>query len=308
MDKISIIIVNFRTVELVIHCINSIIDAQIRDIAYEIIVLDNGSEDGSYEKLKSLYPHLNIVNINRNIGFAAANNRGSELATGDYILFLNPDTVVKPGAIEALYSFSKRCPDAGAWGGRTVFADGTLNPTSVSAFVTLRSLFFRATGLSAVFEGNPTLNPDVYPTWNRDTERKVDVLFFCFVLVRADVWLSFGGFDERFFMFCEDDDICWRMEKSGLDRMFTPEACIVHYGGASTPDRPHRIAMLLSARLIWIALHWNPVPAFAARFIICAGVFGRMLWDKVRWPREGTSSVWEKVWADRTAWARYSGQ
>lgn len=304
MEKISIVIVNYRTVDLTIECVESILADRIQGIVLEIIILDNASNDGSYERLNSLFPNLEVIALERNIGFAAANNYGVNRATGDYILFLNPDTLIKPGAIEALWAFAKRRPDAGAWGGRTLFADGTLNPTSVSSFVTLKSVFFRAVGLSAAFKKSPTFNPETYPGWQRDTERNVDILFFCFVLVRADVWRRLGGFDERFFMFCEDDDICWRMQRAGLDRLFTPEACIIHYGGASTPDRPSRISMLLKARLTWVNLHWKPLPALVARIIIQSGVFGRMLFDRTtKWGRNRTA-VWERVWAERSVWAQ----
>lgn len=308
MEKLSIVIVNYRTVDLTIECVNSVLAAQIQNPAIEVIILDNDSQDGSYERLNSLFPQLRVVALETNIGFAAANNRGVNLSTGDYILFLNPDTVVLPGALEALWSFAKRHPEAGAWGGRTLFADGSLNPTSTCAFVTLRSLFFRAVGLSAAFSKSSVFNPEVYPNWNRDSERKVDVLFFCFVMVCTDVWNRLGGFDERFFMFCEDDDICWRMEKAGLDRLFSPDACIIHHGGASTPDRPSRIAMLLSARLTWVTLHWKPIPALVAKTIIQAGVFGRMLFDRMTIWRANRTSIWERVWAERTTWARHTGR
>ncbi|MBF9233917.1 glycosyltransferase family 2 protein [Microvirga alba] len=304
MNKISIVIINYKTVDLTIECVNSILSADFINFTVEIIILDNDSQDGSFERLSSLFPILKVVPLERNIGFAAANNRGVELATGDYVLFLNPDTVVLPGALEALWSFAQRRPEAGAWGGRTLFGDGSLNPTSVSSFVTLRSTLYRAVGLSMIFSRSPVFNPEVYPRWKRDTERAVDILFFCFVLVRIDVWRKLGGFDERFFMFCEDDDICWRMRAAGLDRLFTPEACIVHYGGASTPSRPARIAMILAARLLWIELHWKPLSALTARMIIQAGVFGRMLFDRLTSWRSNGSATWEEVWAERAVWAR----
>ncbi|MBZ6075880.1 glycosyltransferase family 2 protein [Microvirga puerhi] len=305
MEKVSIIIVNYRTADLTIECVKSILAADIKNILIEIIILDNASQDGSYERLASLFPTLAVVALEKNVGFAAGNNRGVEIATGEYVLFLNPDTVVKPGAIEALYAFAKRRPEAGAWGGRTLFADGSLNPTSVSAFVTMRSILYRAVGLSALLKKSPTFNPETYPGWQRDTERKVDILFFCFVLVRADIWRKLGGFDERFFMFCEDDDICWRMQRVGLDRLFSPEACIIHYGGASTPSRPNRIAMLLAARLMWLKLHWSPLAARTAWLIIQAGVFARMVANKtVGWGAHQTA-VWEQVWAERAVWARF---
>ncbi|MCB8818938.1 glycosyltransferase family 2 protein [Microvirga rosea] len=307
MEKISIIIVNYRTADLTAECIKSVLAADTSTVNVEIIVLDNASGDGSYEKLLTQYPNLQIVKLEKNIGFAAANNRGVDLATGDYILFLNPDTVVQEDSIEAIYAFAKRAPAAGAWGGQTLFADGTLNPTSVSSFITLKSVFYRAVGLSAAFSRSRIFNPETYPDWKRNTERKVDVLFFCFVLVKAEVWRRLGGFDERFFMFCEDDDICWRMQKAGLDRLFTPSARIIHYGGASTPHRANRIAMLLAARMMWLQLHWKPLPARMARSIIQAGVFGRMVAGKITKWRADPAQVWKQVWSERAVWARFSG-
>ncbi|NIX75689.1 glycosyltransferase family 2 protein [Microvirga terricola] len=304
MQKISIVIVNYKTADLTIECVNSVIATSSDQFEIELIIFDNDSRDGSYERLSSLFPSVRIVALKKNIGFAAANNRGAEMATGDYVLFLNPDTVVLPGALEALWAFAQRRPEAGAWGGRTLFGDGALNPTSVSSFVTLRSTLYRALGLAFLFEKSPIFNPEVYPGWQRDTERDVDILFFCFVLVRLEIWRKLGGFDERFFMFCEDDDICWRMRELGLSRLFTPDACIVHHGGASTPDRADRIAMVLAARLLWIKLHWRPLPAMAARLTIQAGIFGRMLFDRItKWRRHKTGT-WETVWANRNAWAR----
>lgn len=302
MEKLSIIIVNYKTAELTIECIKSIYDSGL-SYDFEIILIDNNSQDRSAEEFGALPDDVETIMLNENIGFAAANNLGAKRATGSHILFLNPDTVVLPGAIDALVRFAERRPGAGAWGGRTVFGDGTLNPTSVSGFITLYSLFLRVLGFSSLFKRSAICNPDVYPAWQRDTERSVDVLFFCFVLVRVDVWRDLGGFDERFFMFCEDDDICWRMEMMGLERWFTPDACIIHYGSASIPHRPDRIVMVLKARLTWITLHWSRLRAWTARHIIRASVLGRMIVEQVPVLSSGNKKVWSEVWAKREEWS-----
>jgi GT2 family glycosyltransferase len=300
MTKVSIIVVNYRTPELTLECLASLEGEFGRGFDIEVLIVDNASGDGSADRIAAAFPQHRLMALDRNLGFAGANNHASRHATGDYILFLNPDTLVRAGAVAALLDFARRRPEAGAWGGRTLFADGSLNPTSTAAFVTLRSLVFRAVGLSYVFKGSPFFNPEPYPGWRRDSERAVGVLFFCFVLMRIEVWRRLGGFDPRFFMFCEDDDLCWRLEKAGLPRLFTPAAEIVHYGGASIPHRADRRIAILQTRGQWLDLHWPPAKAATGRVVLAAGIFVRMVAERAT----GRKGVWTEIWRRRAEWRR----
>ncbi|SEA63810.1 glycosyltransferase family 2 protein [Rubrimonas cliftonensis] len=297
---VSIIVVNFRTPEMTVEAVRSVGENAGEGFSYEIILMDNGSGDGSAEALRAAFPELDVMALEENVGFARANNIGAERARGEYILFLNPDTLVRPGAVAALLAFARRRPEGGAWGGRTVFADGALNPSSVARFVTPATMLMRAVGLSHLFPRSAWLNPEIYPGWRRDSEREVDVLFFCFVLMRTEVWRRLGGFDRRFFMFCEDDDLCWRLRQAGLPRLFTPEAAIVHYGGASTTHRPGRIVAINRARLQWVDRHWRPVARATARLALGGGVAARALFERLFHGRR--TPTWGEVWARRSEW------
>jgi len=226
-------------------------------LSFETILVDNASTDNSACAISEKYPQVRLIALEENIGFARANNLAAQQASGEYLLLLNPDTVVINNAIEKLLAFAQGNKQAGICGGRTIFSDSSLNPTSCFGQMTPWSLFCRAIGLTAVFENFTMFNPECFGSWQYDSVRKVDIVTGCFMLIKASLWEELGGFDPIFFMYGEEVDFCLRAKKLGYSPMFTPEAEIIHHGGASEFDQVSRWEKVFQAKSTLMRLHWS---------------------------------------------------
>jgi GT2 family glycosyltransferase len=306
---VSILIVSFNTRELTLEAISSAV-RETKDVSYEIIVVDNNSSDGSQEAIAAHPAAPKLFALQDNLGFGRANNLAAEHASGEYILLLNPDTIVKDRAIDRLAAFARANKRALIWGGRTVFADGGLNPASCWQRITLHNLVMRATGLAGLFPNSPWFNPEAYGGWMRDTVREVDIVSGCFLLMPRTVWMALGGLDPRFFMYGEEADLCLRARRIGARPLVTPEATIVHLGGASEKTRVGKMVKLLAAKATLIARHWP-------RLIAPAGQFLLSMWPLSRWiacsaralvtnsdGNTEAAEVWRAIWNTRADWRR----
>ena len=229
--EVSVIIVNWNTKDILRECLLSIY-TQTEGIEFEVIVIDNSSSDGSVKMVKQEFPHVVLIENNENRGFAAANNQGIEIAKGRYVLLLNSDTVVIDGAIKKVFDFAERNLDAGVIGCRVLNNDRTLQPTCFMFPSILNRLLFM-TYLYKLFPNNRFFSRETMGGWQRDNVREVEVVTGCFMLVRQEVIYAVGGMDERFFMYSEEVDWCWRIKQQGWKCLFYPEAEIIHLGGAS---------------------------------------------------------------------------
>ena len=226
MTDVSIIIASFNTKELTLQCIKSIVDSA-KQIKYEIIVVDNGSTDGSVgelTKLTKLTKLIKLVKNSENLGFAKANNQGIKIAKGRYILLLNTDTKVKNGAIEKLINFAEETPDAGAVGPRLLNPDGSTQP-SVFRLPTISRV------ITQYWLGKNGLLDKYSPQGPKPD--KVESLVMAAFLITPEALKEVGFLDERYFMFYEDFDYCRRVWKSGLKVYYLPRSEVVHYHGAS---------------------------------------------------------------------------
>lgn len=306
---LSIIIVSYNTRDMTLACLRSVFD-QTR-AHFEVIVIDNASSDGSPEAIAAEFPGITLLAETTNHGFARANNIAAELVRGEYILLLNPDTVVLDGALDKLLAFARRAPEAKIWGGRTLFGDRSLNPTSCWRQMSLWSLFCGAAGLSGVFRRNPVFNSEGYGGWDRMTERDVDIVTGCLLLIRRDDWRTLGGFDRAFFMYAEEADLCLRARKMiGARPRITPEAEIIHYNGASQKVRTDKMVRLLHAKRKLIGRHfpaWQQ-PMAAALFAaapasrsLALGLAARL---RLRSGAAESARIWAEVWARRGEWSK----
>jgi N-acetylglucosaminyl-diphospho-decaprenol L-rhamnosyltransferase len=252
---LSIIIVNYNTRQLTLECLRSVFE-QTLDINYEVIVVDNASSDDSAGAIARNFPQVKLIASKENHGFARANNLAAQNTKGDYLLLLNPDTVVLKRAIEKLLSFAIAHPEAGICGSRTVFPDGSVNPKCCFGESTAWSLFCRALGLSRIFKISTLFNPESYGSWAYDTVRQVDIITGCFFMVKRDLWEQLAGFNPVFFMYGEEVDFCLRARKLGYKPLFTPDAEIIHYGETSEPVKEERIYKVLCAQSTVIREHW----------------------------------------------------
>ncbi len=307
MYDLTIIVVSYNTQALTLDCLRSVY-AQTREVSFEVIVVDNASTDGSAAAISEAFPSVKMLALDKNIGFAAANNLASERAAGAYLLLLNPDTVVQDRAIDRLVAFARDHPRAGIYGGRTVFEDGTLNPTSCWRRVTLWSEFCHAVGVSRLCRRHWWLDPESLGTWCRDTVRQVDIVTGCFLLLPTALWKSLGGFSPLFFMYGEETDLCLRAGAEGYRPMICPTAQIIHYGGRSARVRSSKLVHMLRARRLLMRRHWSRVGAALGSAIQTCGVVIRLVVYNVldvlgvamaRDPAECYRSVWRrrKEWA-----------
>lgn len=305
--EVSIIVISYNTREMTLAALRSA-EAETH-AAHEFIVVDNASTDGSPEAIGQLSGNVRLRALAGNIGFGRANNVAAAEARGEYLLLLNPDTVVLDGAIDRLLAFAKAEPQAEIWGGRTLFPDLSLNPSSCWQRMTIWSLACRASGLAAVFRRSTLFNPEALGGWQRDSVRNVDIVSGCFLLIRAETWRRLGGFDPTFFMYGEEADLCLRAKAAGARPMVTPDATIVHYGGASEKARSDKLVKLLAAKATLIERHMVPRARPLGRMLLAAWPLSRFtaLTTAARLTRSGryaeAAAVWRAVWQRRREWS-----
>jgi len=244
IKNVSIIIVSWNTRSHLYNCLTSVYK-QISSVNFEVIVIDNGSGDGSQEMVENQYPQVTLIKNATNRGFAAANNQGIAVAQGRYVLLLNSDTVVLHNSIDRVVSFADTHPDAAVVGCRVLNPDGTLQPTCFM-FPSVLNMLLSSTYLYKIFPGSRFFGRERMSWWLRDDVREVDVVTGCFMLVRRDAIEQVGRLDEQFFMYAEEADWCYRFKQRGWKVLFTPDAEIIHYGGQSTKQTA--VEMMLQVR------------------------------------------------------------
>jgi GT2 family glycosyltransferase len=293
---------------MTLECLRSVVQ-RTRDTPFELIVVDNESRDGSAEAIAAEFPEVRLIRPPENLGFARANNLAVERARGDLVLLLNPDTVVLGRAVDALVEFAARRPEAGIWGGRTLSADGSLAPSSCWRRITLWSLICNATGLRAALPRCALCNPEAYAGWDRGSVREVDIVTGCFLLITRQLWHRLGGFDPAFFMYGEEADLCHRARRLGARPLVTPDATIIHYGGASERVKAEKLIRLHKARVSLIRRHFPRPLRGLAEALECAAPWARRLayaaGAAVRpaGARGERAQVWTEVCRRRREWA-----
>lgn len=299
---VSILIVTYKCRDEARECLASIY-AQELGVRFETLVLDNDSADGTVEMIRSEFPQATLVALDENIGFAAGVNRLAEHAAGEFLLLLNPDTVVHPGAVESLVAFARARPRHGLYGGRTLNPDGTPHPASCWGKPTLWSLTCFATMLSTAFRGSRFLDPESLGHWKRDTVREVDIVTGCLLLAPSTLWKELGGFDLRFFMYGEDADLALRAAALGFRPAITPDAVITHEIGASTESRPDKMVLVYRSKAALVRKHW-PVPKRQLGLgLLWTGVGLRALVARATRARGG-AATWQAVWHERRGWLK----
>jgi hypothetical protein len=216
--------------------------------------------------IRSEYPTVNLIVSDSNLGFARGNNLALRQAQGEMVLLLNPDTEVKPGALQALFQFMEAHPEAGAAGARLLNADGTLQH-SCSPAPTLLSEARRLFHL-------PGVRPDgYYPMegWDLTTPREVDVLLGACILLRRETLTQAGAMDEEYFMYSEEVDLCRRVQRSGWKLYWIPQAQVVHYGGQSTKQAAGAMFMrLYQGKVLYFSKHHGRLQTWLYKLLLAA--------------------------------------
>lgn len=252
--ELSIIIVAWNTRDILMDCLESIV-RHSPSRASEIIVVDNASADGTADSVRRGFPQVLVLSNDVNRGFAAANNQGMERASGQYILLLNPDTIVHPQSLDSLCEFMDRHEDVAICGPRLLNGDGTLQQ-SARRFPTFRGALHKYTVLRSlgIFRAH-------YVRWMmkdfaHDRQMDVDQVMGSALLLRRSLLERIGIMDERFFMYYEEVDLCYRVKQAGGRVVFVPDAVITHLGGQSSKQVPvDRYVILMESLLRYFRKH-----------------------------------------------------
>ena len=230
---LSIIIVNYNVKYFLEQCLHSVL-AACKHIDAEIIVVDNASTDDSKTYLPNKFPPVQFLWLPKNIGFGRANNYALALAQGKYILFLNPDTIVVEDSFSICLKHFSQHINCGALGIRMVDGAGDFLPESKRGFPSISASFFKISGLSEVFTTSSFFAAYYAGHLPQQKANEVDVISGAFMMVPKMVLDITGGFDEAFFMYGEDIDLSYRIQKAGYKNYYLPQTTIVHFKGEST--------------------------------------------------------------------------
>ncbi len=230
---ISIVIVNYNSMDYLFHCLSSI-QKSTGSVSVEIIVVDNNSTDGNLNELKAQFPAVHFIELSENVGFGKANNIAVAESSGDYILILNPDTILEENTMQVMFEYMEDNKNVGIAGCKVLNSDGSFQLACRRGFPTPWASFTKLFGLQKLFpkvklfaQYNQTYKP-VNETY------EIDSVIGAFMFIRRSVWDKVGGFDEAFFMYGEDIDLCYRVKKAGHKIMFVHTTSIIHYKGVST--------------------------------------------------------------------------
>lgn len=246
--RLSIIIVNYNVKYFLEQCLLSVKKA-IDGMEAEIFVTDNASTDGSREYLGPKFKDVRFIWNEENTGFGKACNQALKLATGDFILFLNPDTIVTEDCFSACISFLEKTKDAGALGIRMLDGRGMFLPESKRSFPSPLTSFYKLSGLSALFPQSKTFSRYHLSYLDEHKNHEVDVLAGAFMLIRKEALEITGGFDEAFFMYGEDVDLSYRIQQAGFKNYYFSGRSILHFKGEST-----RKGSLNYVRMFYVAM------------------------------------------------------
>ena len=269
---VSIIIVSWNTKDILRESLESVF-AQAGDVEFETIVVDNGSADGSAEMVRADFSQAKLISNNDNRGFAAANNQGIKISTGRYILLLNSDTIVLDRTIAKTVRFADEHKEAAVVGCRILNKDRTLQP-SCFMFPSILNMILSATYLYKLFPKSRFFAREQMGDWDREDQRQVDTVTGCYMLVRIEAIDQCGMLDEGYFVYCEETDWCWRFKKAGWVNLFTPDAEIIHLGGASSAASKPAMILQLRGSLLYFFRKNKSFIEYAAACLLVALFFG----------------------------------
>jgi len=292
MPTVSVIIVSYKVRYYIEQCLNSVLrsvpDAQI-------LVVDNKSDDGSVEFLRKRFPQAEIIANDYNAGFGKANNIALTKATGKYVLFLNPDTIVAERTVPGCIAYMDAHPETGAVGVRMQYDDGRFALESRRSLPTPSVSFWHMTGLGRLFPHSRRFAKYHLTYLDRDEECQIDVVSGAFMFIRKEALDKTGGFDEAFFMYGEDIDLSYRILQAGYHNRYLPLP-IVHYKGESTNKTSYRYAKVFyDAMLIFFNKHFRgkrDLFAFFVRMVV--GI------------RKMNTYVLQNIWARRRMLSDYT--
>lgn len=291
MKTLSVVIVNYNVKHFLEQCLISVFKAS-QNIDVEVFVVDNASVDGSVEMIKRKFQQVKLIKNKKNVGFSKANNQAIKEAQGKYILLLNPDTIVQEDTFTKCLEFMEKHPDAGGLGIKMIDGSGEFLPESKRALPTPWVAFYKIFGLSKIFPKNKKFGKYHLTYLDKNQNHVVDVLSGAFMLIRKSVLDEIGLLDEDYFMYGEDVDLSYRIQKAGYKNYYFSESQIIHYKGESTKKGSlNYVLVFYKAMLIFARKHFSRGNLSLFMFLIQIAVYFRAtlailkrIWDKLGFP------------------------
>lgn len=272
---ISVIIVSYNVKEFLQQCVLALKNA-LDGLDHEIIIVDNNSVDGSTEIIRYKYPEIILIENDTNRGFAKACNQGLKYAKGEYLLLLNPDTMIQEDTIATMLAFFEEYPRAGAAGCKILNADGTMQSACRRSFPTPMVALPKLLGLSRLFPKSKLFGKYNLTYLDPDQVAEVDAISGSFVMLRREVYLKVGGLDETFFMYGEDLDYFYRVKEAGWKIYYVPDTKIIHYKGESTKLASFdNFIAFYKAMDIFVKKHFSRGYSFFLDIMLSFGIFLR---------------------------------
>ncbi|HEY4148790.1 MAG TPA: glycosyltransferase family 2 protein, partial [Chitinophagaceae bacterium] len=253
---LSIIIINYNVKYFLEQCLYSVQKA-LQCIEGEIIVIDNCSADGSLEYLQPAFPGVRFIANKENAGFSKANNQGWRLAKGDYVLFLNPDTLLAEDSLRRSLDMMEAAPQAGALGIRMIDGSGHYLPESKRGNPSALVSFYKLSGLTRLFPRSEVFAHYYLGHLSLAENQEVEVLAGAYMMVRKSMLETTGGFDERFFMYGEDVDLSYRIRQLGYKNLYLADSTIIHFKGESTKKDAKYVALFYKAMELFVEKHYG---------------------------------------------------
>jgi len=273
--KLSVIIVNYNVEYFLEQCLNSTYKA-LEQVSGEVFVVDNNSIDGSVEMVKAKFPQAHLIANKDNTGFSVANNQAMKIANGEYVLLLNPDTIVEEDTFKQVVDFMDEHPDAGGLGCKMIDGKGIFLPESKRGLPTPAVAFYKIFGLSKLFPKSKKFGK-YHLTYLDDNEiHEIDVLSGAFMMMRKTTLDKVGLLDEAFFMYGEDIDLSYRIVKGGYKNYYYPKTRIIHYKGESTKKSSvNYVFVFYNAMIIFAKKHFSQKNAKTFSFLINMAIYFR---------------------------------
>jgi GT2 family glycosyltransferase len=273
---LSIIIVNFNAEKLILRCLQFVYETA-GDLDCEVIVVDNASTDQSILTIQQNFPEVKLICNEENVGFAKANNQAAQVARGRYLLLLNSDAFVHGGAISMLVEYMVSNPDTGAASCRLVYEDGSLQRSCYS-FPTPFTELWQTLWLDRLFPRSPIFGKFRMTYWGYDTYREVDWVMGAVMILRREVVERVGLFDEEYFMYSEEMDLCYRLKQAGWKIDFVPQATVTHlWGGTSRQNKELAFIRLYKSRVLFFRKHYGPIVTAFYKSVLYLGSLIRVI-------------------------------
>ncbi len=255
--ELSVVIVNYNVRQFLENSLTSIFRA-LEGIEGEVFVVDNASDDGSPDMVKSKFPSVHLIENANNVGFAKANNIALREARGSFLLLINPDTVVQEDTFRVMLAFFREVPDAGLAGCRILNPDGSFQLPCRRSFPTPWVAFTKIFGLASLFPGSRVFGKYNLTYLSEDETYPVDAVSGSFMMVRREAYAQVGGLDESFFMYGEDLDWCYRIGRAGFRVYYVHTTKIIHFKGESTKRSDiDEIRLFYRAMQLFVRKHFS---------------------------------------------------